>query len=179
MNFDQLKNEITKQIEQARKEGAEQARMEGYEEGWNDRNSIKMEEGCKYAWEAAFRLSKLSEEERLKIFGTTDISICIYLFSPQDVTKAINTYKEQKEKEKDELHVGDFAITDDGDPFIITCFCPDVDAIGIYGIKFDGQPIETSDCNIVKLDDHYDIEPVLERLRNYIPDCIEDLPWDD
>lgn len=134
---------------------------EAYQKGLND------------AWEAARKISLMSPDEIEKVFpGAAKYNRYNLGYSGVEAIEKLKAYEEQK-KADEEIKVGDEVFTSDGTKFVI------IEVDGYFGGGCVGCFMVYDDCidikagcfafsktEVAKTGKHYDIDKILEEMRN-------------
>ena len=163
-------------IKKQAKELIEQAYLRGYKAGQENALAVDSdkfrEQGRNEAWEAARKLflneenGGLKQEDFVSLFdGKRPVMVLAYK-SASEVIAKIKAYEEQKQKEADEIHVGDEVIPTYGvtEPFIAIA----VDNDAVYGFDINGnyRGASKSETDFKKTGRHFDeIAEVLKKMK--------------
>lgn len=174
-----MKKQAQELIEQAYQRGYKAGREAGYEDWKNSAfNNVTIdaesfiEQGRNDAWDAARKLflneehGGLKQEEFVSLFdGKRPVMVLAYTSATEAISK-IKAYEEQKQKEADEIHIGDEVIPVDGitEPFIAIA----VDNGVVYGFDKNGtyRGASKAEIDFKKTGRHFDeIAEVLKKMQ--------------
>ena len=124
--------------------------------------------GLEDAWEAARKIIHMPEGDLLNIFTECYSAVCtaLQVLLKYDAAEAIDKIKayEDKQKEDDSIKVGDEVATRGsipGNTFLVT----KVTESTAYGISNDGSWNFYNKDSVTKTGKHYDIQSILEAMR--------------
>ena len=139
--------------------GHEQGFKDGYEEGKENRDYQK---GLDDAWEIARKIIEYNESECKQVFGTVLWSHIICGLSASEAKAKIEAW-EQKQKEADEIKVGDEVVWDDA-KYIVTAVLEAYGEVSLVNSSGESVYALTEQCN--KTGRHFNgIAEVLKQMQ--------------
>ena len=146
---------------------------EAYQKGINDGSlDVKLrvkgsyQRGLEDAWEAARKIIHMPEGDLLNIFTECYSAVCtaLQVLLKYDASEAIAKLKAYEDKQKDHIEVGDEVRTRDGAPSHTFLVTKATDS-HVYGISDDGSWNYWTKDEVTKTGKHYDIQSILEAMR--------------